>query len=108
MKKMKNQKKQIITEVQIVPIKPINGLVGFASFVLFDSIYCSSVGIITRPSGGFRLVYPTKKVGDKNLSIYYPINKEVGLFIEEKVIEKLKDVMSQKNDGYNSNQPQGF
>jgi len=34
-----------------------------ASFILFESIYCSSVGIFTRPEGGFRLLYPNKKVG---------------------------------------------
>jgi stage V sporulation protein G len=95
--------KKTISEIQIIPIKPTNGLIGFASFVLFESLYCSSVGIITRPNGGYRLLYPTKKVSEKNISIYYPINKEVGLFIEEKVIEKLQDVMKRSNDRHNSN-----
>ncbi|MFH1827030.1 MAG: hypothetical protein ABH812_01180, partial [bacterium] len=64
-----------ITEIQIVPIKPINGLVGFASFVLRGDLYLSSIGIITRPEGGYRLLYPTKKVGERNINIFYPINK---------------------------------
>jgi len=102
--KEKKMSKKIINEIQIIPVKPINGLIGFASFVLFEAIYCSSVGIMTRPSGGFRLLYPTKKVGDKNISVYYPISKEVGLLIEEKVIEKLQDVMNKRDDRYNSNQ----
>ncbi len=50
-----------ITNVQIVPVKPQNGLVAFASFVYADAFYVASVGIYTRPSGGFRLTYPTRK-----------------------------------------------
>lgn len=53
-----------ISEIQIVPVKPDKGLVGFCSFILYESIYCSSVAIFTRPDGSFRLVYPTKKVGE--------------------------------------------
>jgi hypothetical protein len=93
-------KPNLLTEIQITPIKPVNGLVAFASFVLFESLYCSSVGIFTRPNGGYRLLYPTKKVGSKDITIYYPISKEVGLLIEEEVIEKLKDVMNLNNDRY--------
>ena len=94
--------KQIVSEIEIVPIKPVNGLVAFASFILYESVYCGSIGVITRPLGGYRLLYPTKKVGSKNLSIYYPIDKEVGLFIEQEVSKKVEEVMKQNNDGYSS------
>lgn len=93
-------KPKLLNEIQITPIKPVNGLVAFASFVLFESIYCSSVGIITRPEGGFRLLYPTKKVGGRDMGLFYPISKEVGLLIEKEVIEKLKDVMSLSSDKF--------
>ena len=39
--------KHKLTEIQIVPIKPVNGLVGFASFVFDDTLYLGSVGIFT-------------------------------------------------------------
>lgn len=82
-----------ISEVQIIPIKPQEGLVAFASFVLDDCIYLGSIGIITRPQGGYRLVYPTKKVGFRNLNIFHPINKSFAEIIEKEVISKFEDVM---------------
>lgn len=90
-----------ISEIQIIPIKPQDGLVAFASFVLDDSLYLGSIGIVTRPQGGYRLVYPTKKVGIRNLNLFYPINKSFAESIEKEVIGKFEDVM--KNyDRYDS------
>ncbi len=86
-----------ITEIQIIPIKPQDGLVGFASFVFDNKLYLGSVGIFTRPQGGYRLVYPTKKVGIRNIHIFHPINKKFAQFIEKEVISKFEDVM--KNYG---------
>lgn len=89
---------KIISEIQIVPVKPNNGLVAFCSFVLYESVYCSSIGILTRINGGYRLVYPTKKINDKELNIFHPIDKTFGNLIEKEVINKLEDVMN--NDRY--------
>lgn len=61
-----------------------------------------SIGIITRPNGGYRLAYPTKKVAGKNLHINYPINRKFAHEIEKEVIKKFEEVMNQKNDRYNS------
>lgn len=94
-----------ISEVQIIPIKPQNGLVAFASFVIDEAIYCSSVGIMTRPNGEYRLLYPTKKILGRDISIYYPISKEVGQTIHEAVITKYEDVMKVKDDRYGSFEP---
>lgn len=90
-----------ITEIQIIPIKPQEGLVAFASFVLDDSIYLGSIGIVTRPQGGYRLVYPTKKIGFRNLNIFHPINKSFAETIEKEVIDKFEDVMK-NHDRYDS------
>jgi len=75
-----------IDEIQIVPIKPINGLVGFASFVLDELFYFGSIGIYTRPNGGYRLTYPTKKVVNNSVGIFYPINKQIAEDIEDVII----------------------
>lgn len=83
-----------ISEIHIIPIKPQNGLVAFASFVWDKSLYLGSIGIMTRPQGGYRLVYPTKKVADRNLNIFYPINRETAEFIESEVVKKLEEVMN--------------
>lgn len=86
-----------ITEVQIIPIKPNNGLVGFASLVLDNKLYLGSIGILKKIDGsGFRITYPTKKVGDKNINIYHPINKEVGVVIETAILNKAKEIFEAK------------
>ena len=90
-----------LSEIQIIPIKPQNGLVGFASFVLNESLYLGSIGIMTRPNGGYRLVYPTKKLADRNLNIFYPINRDFALAIENEVVRQFEDVMK-KYDRHNS------
>jgi stage V sporulation protein G len=85
---------KLISEIQIIPIKPNNGLVAFCSFVLYESFYCGSIAIMTRPNGSFRLLYPNKKLLEKSIDLFYPINKVVGDSIEEEVIKIFKDVMN--------------
>lgn len=93
-----------LSEIQIVPIKPQNGLVAFASFVLDKSLYLGSIGIMTRPQGGYRLVYPTKKVAEKSLNIFYPINREIAQLIEGEVVRQFEEVMN-KYDRHNRFNP---
>jgi DNA-binding cell septation regulator SpoVG len=88
-----------ITEIQIVPTKPKAGLVGFASFVLNGWFYMGSIGIITKPQGGFRLLYPTK--GGYNL--FHPINKETAQEVEKKVIKKFEEVTKSYDRHYQIN-----
>ncbi len=81
-----------ITEIQIVPIKPFNGLVGFASLVYENSFYLGTIGIYTKPQGGYRLTYPTRKGATGNFNIFHPINREVAEEIEKLIISKFEDV----------------
>jgi stage V sporulation protein G len=90
-----------ISEIQIIPIRPQNGLVAFVSFVLDKSLYLGSIGIVTRLNGGYRLVYPTKKVAEKNLNIFYPINKEFAQLFENEVVRQFEEVMKNQNDRHN-------
>jgi len=84
-----------ITEVQIVPIKPKDGLVGFASVVLDGCFYLGSIGVHSRLDGsGLRLTYPTKKVGSENINIFHPLNILVSQEVEEAIFEKYKDLMN--------------
>lgn len=83
---------KLLSEIEIVPVRPKDGLVAFASFTLCGILRCSSVAILTRPSGGYRLVYPTKKVGNRAMSIFYPITYKIGSAIEEEVIKKYEEV----------------
>lgn len=93
-----------LSEIQIIPIKPQNGLVALASFVLDESIFLGSIGIMTRPQGGYRLVYPTKKVAERSLNIFYPINREIAQVIETEIVRQFEDVMN-KYDRHNRLNP---
>jgi stage V sporulation protein G len=83
-----------ISDIQITPIKPQNGLVGFASFIFNDCFYMSAIGIFTRPQGGFRLTYPTKKNITGGLNIYHPIKREIAEQIEQEVISKFEEIIN--------------
>ena len=86
-----------ISEVQIKIVKPKDGLVAFASLVLDGKLYLSSIGIFTKLDGsGFRITYPTKKVGTSDLQIYHPINNEVSEAIENAILSKATEVFNQE------------
>ena len=84
-----------ISEIQVIPIKPKEGLIGFASFVLEERYYVGSIAIYTKLSGtGYRLVYPTKKVGERNINIFHPVNQSIGKEIEENVIKRIDEIFN--------------
>ena len=91
-----------LSEIQFVPVSPQNGLVGFVSFVIDGKYYISSVAVYTRLSRpGFRLVYPSKKVGQININTFRPIDAYVGRVIEETVSEKVSAIFAIKsNENY--------
>lgn len=83
--------KMKISEIQINFIKPCDGLIGFASFVIDESIYISSVAIHKKLNGdGYRLTYPSKG----NFTICHPINKKTSQEIEVAIFNQLKNVMN--------------
>lgn len=81
-----------ISEVQVVPVKAQDGLVGFASFVIDNALYVGSVGIYSKPHGGYRLTYPTRKRPAGNLHLFHPINKPIAEEIQRAVINKFEEV----------------
>lgn len=96
----------VFEEVQIIPIKPRDGLVAFASVVLDQSIYLGGIGIYTRPEGGYRLTYPTRKSGLNSFPIYHPISKEFTDHLTEIVISKYEEV-TQTYDRHNNADSRG-
>ena len=80
-----------ITEVHIHLIKPKNGLIGFASLVVDNNIYLSSIAIHQKLDlTGYRLTYPTKD----QFTIFHPINIDTSKMIEEIIFKKLKLVIN--------------
>ncbi|MFC1540592.1 septation protein SpoVG family protein [Candidatus Margulisiibacteriota bacterium] len=83
-----------LTEIEILPIKPKNGLVAFASCVLNKSFYIGNIVIHTTPYGNFRVVYPTKVLPNgKHISCFHPINREAGEAISSAILERYKNLI---------------
>jgi stage V sporulation protein G len=86
-----------ISEVQIIPIKPRNGLVAFASCILNKSLYIGNIAIYTSPTSGdgYRLVYPARILPNgKEICCVHPINRETGRAISAAVIDRYKEILS--------------
>jgi stage V sporulation protein G len=83
-----------VAEVQITLIKPHDGLIGFANLVWGGCLFLGSIGIHQKLDGsGYRLTYPTRKVGTQNLTLFHPISRQASTAVEQAVFSKLKDVM---------------
>ena len=87
-----------ISEVNIVPVKPSNGLIGFASLVVNDCLYLGSIGVHSRLDGSYRITYPTKKLGSKELNFYHPISRDFGKQVERAVIAKCEQLFKGRDD----------
>jgi DNA-binding cell septation regulator SpoVG len=83
-----------ITKVELLPIKPQNGLIAFASVEIDHQFYVSSIGVHKRRDGtGYRITYPTRKVGDQNLTIFHPTEPSLSKEIEKAICDKATEVM---------------
>ncbi len=80
-----------ISDVQIIPVKPKDGLVAFANILYDDNLFLGSIAIHTRPTGGHRLSYP-KKESRESYSIFHPINSMIAREIDDAVITKYKEI----------------
>lgn len=84
-----------VSEVNITPVKTSGSLVAFASCVINGSLYIGSIGLHSLLDGtGFRIVYPTKKVGQRQMNVYHPITKEAGQAIEKAIVGKMNELFS--------------
>lgn len=85
-----------IDEIQIVPIKPQNGLMGFASCVLNSQFYVGNIAVYSSPSSpqGFRLVFPQKKLSSGQVvDCFHPINKEAEQQVTSAIIKRYLGLM---------------
>lgn len=78
-----------IKKVEIIPVKPSNGLIGFAHLLFEEGLYLGSIGILKKLDGsGFRLTYPSRKIGERELTIFHPITKECSQKFENVIFEQ--------------------
>jgi len=87
-----------ITDVNIIPIKPKDGLIGFANIIADGNLWLSSIAIYTRLDGSYRLLYPTKLAGGKAINVFHPINRVTSNEIERAVFEKCKEVFERSDN----------
>ena len=90
-----------ISEVQVTSVKPTDGLVAFASCVVNGQIYLGSLGVHQRLDGtGYRLTYPTRKIGTRQLNYYHPITREAGTAIEQAIFAKCAELFERSDEHY--------
>jgi len=88
-----------ISEIQIIPVKPKNGLVAFTSCVVNDAFYIGNIAIYTSHNypGGYRLVYPSKFLPNgKEVNCFHPINRDAGEIISNAIISRFKQIISRR------------
>ncbi|MGC1878875.1 MAG: septation protein SpoVG family protein [Rhabdochlamydiaceae bacterium] len=83
-----------VKKVEIVPIKPHEGLLAFASIEIDDLLYIGSIGVHKRRDGkGYRITFPTRKVGDYQLAVCHPITPGLSKEIESAITSKAEEVL---------------
>lgn len=87
-----------IEEVNVTPVKAADGLIAFASVVIDGSLYLGYMAVHIRRDGTYRLVYPSKRVGNREMNIYHPIRKATGELIERAVMNKCQEVFERSDD----------
>ena len=91
----------VVSEVNITPVKPTDGLVAFASCVIDEHLYISSLGIHQKLDGsGYRITYPTKKIGSRQLNYFHPVTKEAGRVIEQAIVSKCIELFERSDEAY--------
>jgi DNA-binding cell septation regulator SpoVG len=81
-------------KVELLPIKPQNGLMAFACVEIDHQFYVSSIGVHKRRDGtGYRITYPTRKVGEQNQTIFHPTEPSLSKEIEQAICNKAEELM---------------
>lgn len=73
---------------------PNNGHIGFCSVVIDEWLYLGNIAIFTRlnKEPNIRLVFPEKKINDKKMQLFYPLNSDKYFELEKAIFDKLKDL----------------
>lgn len=96
----------VLSEINILPIKPNNGLVAIGSVVINNCLFLGSIGVHIKPNGRYRILFPTKKIGNRDIHIYHPINRMTGNAIEKAIVEKCEVILERSDDRHNQNRTQ--
>jgi DNA-binding cell septation regulator SpoVG len=87
-----------VSEINITPVKPADGLIAFASCVIDEQLYIGSIGIHRLLDGtDYRITYPTKKIGSRQLNYFHPVTKEAGKLIEQAIVAKCTELFERSD-----------
>ncbi|MBS4170328.1 Uncharacterized protein NEOC95_001054 [Neochlamydia sp. AcF95] len=82
-----------ITKAELLPIKPPNGLIAFACIEIDHQFYISSIGVLKRrDETDYRITYPTRKVGEQNLTLSHPTEPCLSKAIEQAICNKAEEM----------------
>lgn len=80
-----------ITKITISRIPENKGHIGFASCIINNKIKLNNIAIFKRLNNeGYRLVFPEKKINDKKIQLFFPVNSEAYFELESAVNLALK------------------
>ena len=91
----------LVSEVEIIPVKPRGGLVAFASCVVNGQLYLGNIAIHTRPDGsGYRLVFPVKVLPNgKEIQCVHPVTREAGEVILQAIGRRFEALVASVQRG---------
>jgi stage V sporulation protein G len=80
-----------ISKITVKKVIPKDGLVGFTTIVMDNCLYLGNIAIFSRLNkpGEYRLVFPEKKIGEKKISLFYPLTTDFYFLLEKAVIEEM-------------------
>jgi len=80
-----------ISKIKIRPVIPHKGHIAFVSFVIDDWLFVDNIAIFKRLNKeNIRLVFPVKKVGNNNISLFYPLSSTAYYEIETIIQDDFK------------------
>ena len=82
-----------VSKVEILPIRPREGLIGFATVELDGQILLNSIAIHSKRDGsGYRLTYPTRSNGDSAITVFHPTSPQLSWEIERMVFARVREI----------------
>lgn len=94
----KSLKRVEINEIVFFPVNPTpKGVICFVSFTYNKLFRINDCAIVTKKTGGFRLVYPIKTLPNgKMVNVIYPISEHIGVPIEKVILSEYEKFIQEK------------
>ncbi|MFH1309068.1 MAG: septation protein SpoVG family protein [Candidatus Omnitrophota bacterium] len=87
---------KLITNVEIIPIKPKQGHLGFVNIIFDNALALNGIALHSNLSNGnYRLVYPDKILANgKVVQVFHPINRVVANRLNDVIFEKYEQLIT--------------